>query len=106
MNHVILIGRLGKDPEFVDLKGSEHKIAKLSLATSDKDAEGKERTEWHHITLFGKLATIAVEHLAKGREVCIVGKVTYREYEDKQGNKRTTTDIIGKELKFVGTKNS
>ena len=96
-NRVQLIGNLGTTPEVIDLKEGK-KLVKLTLATNDtyknKNGETIKETQWHNLTVFGNLAEIAEQHLEKGKEVCIEGKLNNRTYEDKYGNKRYVTEII------------
>ncbi len=104
-NSVKLIGRLGQDPEVKTLdKGN--KLAKFSLATSDsftsKDGTKQEQTQWHNIVVFGNLAGICEKYLKKGKEIAIDGRLTYRNYEDKNGTKHYISEIVANELLFVG----
>ncbi len=104
-NSVKLIGRLGQDPEVKTLdKGN--KFAKFSLATSDsfkaKDGTKQEQTQWHNIVVFGNLAGICEKYLKKGKEIAIDGRLTYRNYEDKNGTKHYISEIVANELLFVG----
>lgn len=107
VNKVILLGRLGKDPEVRTLDNGA-KVATFSIATSenfkDKNGERQERTEWHNIVLWRALADLAESYLAKGREVYIEGKLQTRSWDDKDGNKRYTTEIVGTNLNFVGSR--
>lgn len=105
LNKVILIGRLGKDPE-TRYGGNGNAVTKISMATSEKwkDAktgERKEETEWHHVVFFGKVAEIAAEYLVKGSECCIEGKLKTSSYE-KDGVKRYTTEVIADKLTMLG----
>jgi single-strand DNA-binding protein len=105
VNKVILIGNLGKDPELKHTS-SGAAVAELALATSSKfkDKEGKwqERTEWHRVVLWERLAEIASEYLKKGRSVYIEGRLQTRSWEDKQGQKRYTTEIVASDLVLLG----
>jgi len=106
-NSVKLIGRLGQDPEVKTLdKGS--KFAKFSLATSDiiatNDGSKKEQTQWHNIIAWGNLAILCEKHLKKGREIAIDGRLTYRNWEDKNGTKHVSSEIVANEMIFVGAK--
>jgi len=96
VNKVVLIGNLGKDPEIRYTQGGDP-IANFSLATSeswtDKAGNKQERTEWHRVEVFGKLAQLARDYLAKGRQVYLEGSIHYDEWVDKDGNKRNTTKI-------------
>lgn len=105
VNKVILVGRLGADPE-VKAIGSGSTVARLNLATSEtwvKDGQRQERTEWHRITVWGKLAEICGKHLSKGRQVYVEGKLQTRQWEDQQGQKRYTTEIVASTVQFLGS---
>lgn len=105
LNKAIIIGRLGQDPD-VRQTANGMSVANLSVATSekykDKSGQQQEQTEWHRITLWGKLADIAQQYLAKGALVCIEGKIQTRKWEDKDGTERYTTEIVGRELVMLG----
>lgn len=105
VNKVILIGNLGKDPE-LRYAPSGSAVASFSLATSEqwKDQEGnpQERTSWHNIVVWGKLAEIAAEYLKKGNKVYVEGRLQYRDYETKDGNKRYVTEIVLNDLVMLG----
>ena len=107
VNKVILIGNLGKDPE-LRYAPSGSAVASFSLATSEqwKDQEGnpQERTSWHNIVVWGKLAEIAAEYLKKGRKVYIEGRLQYRDYETKDGNKRYVTEVVVSDLVMLGSR--
>ncbi|MGB9081424.1 MAG: single-stranded DNA-binding protein [Desulfuromonadaceae bacterium] len=107
LNKVMLIGNLGKDPE-VRFTASGQAVASFSLATSEKfkgkSGEMEERTEWHNITLWGKLAEIAGEYLSKGKTVYIEGRLQTRKWQDKSGNDRYTTDIVGDKMQMLSPK--
>ena len=110
INKAILIGNLGRDPE-IRYTQSGLAVANFSIATSEKwkdknSGEWQERTEWHRIVAFGKLGEICGEYLSKGRQVYIEGRIQTREWEDKDGNKRYTTEIVANEMKMLGPKNS
>lgn len=100
-NKVQLIGRLGMDPD-VRVFGEKNKMARFSLATSEKfkDQEGKlqDNTQWHNVVIWGRLAGVAEQYLTKGAEVAVEGKLNYRSYEDKEGNKKNSTEIVVNEL--------
>lgn len=106
VNKVILVGRLGADPE-VRYTSSGTPVANFNIATSssftDKSGEKTEKTEWHRIVAFGKLAEICGEYLAKGKQVYIEGRLQTREWEDRDGNKRRTTEIIAGTMQMLGT---
>lgn len=104
VNKVILLGRLGKDPELKDAKGIA--ICNFSIATSkewkDDSGEKKEKTEWHNIVAFRKTAEIAGKYLTKGRQVYIEGELQTRSWEDDAGVKKYRTEIIANNIQFVG----
>ncbi len=107
LNKVMLIGRLGSDPEKkVTQSGSS--VCSFSLATTEsyKDQQGKkqEKTEWHRIVLWNRLADLAEQYLAKGKQVYIEGSLGTNEWTDKDGNKRSTTEIKGQTLQFLESK--
>ncbi len=105
INKVILIGRLGADPE-IRYTPSGAEVATFNIATSEnwtnKNGEKEERTEWHRIVAWRNLAKICGEYLNKGRLVYIEGRLRTRSWEDKNGNKRTTTEIEATEMKMLG----
>jgi single-strand DNA-binding protein len=106
INKVILVGNLGADPE-VRYTGSGTAIASLSIATSEQwtdkqSGQKQERTEWHRVKLFGRLAEIAGEYLKKGRQVYIEGSLRTDKYTGKDGVERYTTDIIASDLQMLG----
>lgn len=107
LNKVQLIGRVGKAPELFATKSGET-LCVFSVATSEryKDKQGNnvEKTEWHNIKMFGKLAEIARQYLNKGSLVYLEGKIQSQNYTDTQGNKRTAYDIICNEMKMLGGK--
>ena len=107
LNKVLLIGNLGKDPE-VRYTASGTAVASFSLATSEKfknkDGEWEERTEWHNVTLWGRLAEIAGEYLAKGKTVYIEGRLQTRKWQDKDGKDRYTTEIVGEKMQMLSRK--
>ncbi len=106
VNKVILVGNLGKDPE-MRYTANGLAIASFSIATSEswKDkqtGETQEKTEWHRVKIFGKLAEIAGEYLRKGRQVYIEGSLRTDKYTDKEGVERYSTDIIANEMQMLG----
>ncbi len=107
LNKVILVGYLGRDPEIRYMTNGDA-VCNFSIATSEswKDQSGQkqERTEWHNITLYRKLAEIAGQYLKKGSLVCVEGKIQSRKYTDKNGIERTAYEIIGSEMKMLGGK--
>jgi len=108
LNKVILIGRLGRDPETRYMPNGDA-VCNFSIATDEswKDQSGqkKERTEWHNITMYRKLAEIAAQYLKKGSQVYIEGRIQSRKYTGKDGIERTAYDIIASEMKMLGRKN-
>ncbi len=107
VNKVILVGRLGKDPE-VRYTPSGQPVANFSIATSenwnDKEGQRQERTEWHRIVVWGKVAELCGQYLAKGREVYLEGRLQTREWNDRDNNKRYTTEIIANQVTFLGSR--
>jgi single-strand DNA-binding protein len=105
VNKVILIGNLGRDPEIRYTKDGQA-VANFTLATGESftSREGKreERTEWHRIVVWGKTAENCAQYLAKGRTVYIEGRIQTREWEDKEGQKRKTTEIVAQTVQFLG----
>jgi single-strand DNA-binding protein len=106
LNKVILIGNLGADPETRAMP-SGLTVANLRVATSESwrdktSGEQQERTEWHHVALFGRLGEVAAEYLKKGSQVYIEGRLRTRKWQDKQGNDRYSTEIIGNEMLMLG----
>ncbi len=107
VNKAIVLGYLGKDPE-VRYQPDGNAVANFSIATSEsfKDREGnkKERTEWHRIVLWGRLAEIAGQYLRKGSMAYVEGKIQTRKWQDKNGEERYTTEIVGNRLQLIGGK--
>lgn len=107
LNKVMLIGNLGKDPE-VRYTTSGQAVASFNLATSEKfknkSGDWEERTEWHRVTLWGKLAEIAGEYLAKGKTVYIEGRLQTRKWTDRDGNDKYTTEIVGDRMQMLSGK--
>ena len=105
VNKAILIGRLGADPE-VRYTNSGTAVANFNMATSvnftDKNGEKTEKTEWHRIVAFGRLGEICGEYLSKGKQVYIEGRLQTREWEDRDGNKRRTTEIVAGTMQMLG----
>jgi len=106
VNKVILVGRLGADPD-VRYSPSGVAIAKFNLATNDMVSAGEgnweERTEWHRIVTFGKTAEFCGNYLNKGRQVYVEGSIRTNQWEDQQGQKRYTTEIIAREVQLLGS---
>ena len=106
VNKVILVGNLGQKPE-MRYTQTNTAVATLSIATSeswkDKDSgEQREKTEWHRVVFFGKLAEIAEQYLDKGSQLYVEGKLQTRKWQDKEGNDRYTTEILGNEMNMLG----
>jgi len=105
VNKVILVGNLGRDPEMKYTAGGTA-LCKFSLATtevfSDKEGKQQERTEWHNVVAWGKLAEICGQYLSKGRQVYVEGSLRTRSWDDQNGNKRYTTEINAREVQFLG----
>lgn len=101
MNSVVLIGRLGKDPE-LRYTQNQTPVCTFSLATSHK-MKGKESTQWHNIVAWQKLAEICSKHLGKGSQVAVTGRLEYRAWENKQGQKQVSAEIIAENIEFLGS---
>ena len=105
VNRVILVGNLGKDPE-VRFTPNGKAMARFPVATSerwtDQDGNRQERTEWHNVVVWGKMAETCGQYLAKGRQVFIEGSIRSRQYDDKDGNKRYITEIVARDVRFLG----
>jgi single-strand DNA-binding protein len=106
-NKVQLVGNLGNDPEIITLESGK-KLAKFSIATNEtyKNSQGEKvtDTQWHTVIAWNKTADIVEKYLEKGKEVALDGKITYRSYEDKDGEKRYVTEIIVNEILLLGNK--
>ncbi len=110
VNKAILIGHLGRDPE-IRYAASGSAIANINLATSEswkdrQSGETQERTEWHRVVFFGKLAEIAGEYLKKGSQVYVEGRLQTRKWQDQQGQDRYTTEIVANEMTMLGGRGS
>jgi single-strand DNA-binding protein len=106
VNKVLLIGNLGRDPE-VRYLPSGNPVANFSIATSenytDRNGTKQERTDWHNIVVYGKQAELCGQYLKKGRQVFVEGRISYRNYEAKDGSgKRYVTDIVAQRVQFLG----
>ena len=105
INKAIVVGRLGSDPEVKTTSGG-HNVARLSVATTEKwsNAEGQrqERTEWHRVVVWGKMAEICGRYLSKGRQIYVEGRLQTRSWEDQQGVKRYSTEIVARDIQFLG----
>ena len=110
INKVIVVGNLGADPDSRTMP-SGNAVTNISVATSeswnDKETgEKQEKTEWHRVVFFGRLAEIASEYLKKGSQVYVEGKLQTRKWEDKEGNERWTTEIIANQMQMLGERMS
>ena len=107
LNKVMLIGRLGQDPE-IRYTQSGNAVANLNIATNDywndKNGEKKERTEWHSLVLWGKLADLAQSYLKKGSQLFVEGRLQTRDWEDEQGRKHYKTEIVVVTMQFLDSK--
>ena len=107
VNLVILVGNLGQDPE-VRYMPNGNAVANFTVATSeswqDQQGQKQERTEWHRIVMYRKLAEIAGQYLRKGSKVYLEGKLQTREWQDQQGQKRYTTEIVADEMQMLDSK--
>lgn len=107
VNKVILVGNLGRDPETRYLPDGGA-VTNVSVATTDtwkdKSGEKQERTEWHRVAFFGKLAEIAGEYLKKGSQVYVEGGLRTRKWQDKEGKERSTTEIIADRMQMLGSR--
>ncbi len=105
VNKVILVGNVGRDPELRYTQGGSP-VASFSIATNErfKDKEGnwKDRTEWHRIVAWARLAEICAEYLRKGSQVYVEGRIQTRDWEDKEGNKRQTTEVVALAMQMLG----
>jgi single-strand DNA-binding protein len=106
INKVILIGNLGKDPE-LRYTPSGQPTANFTLATTerwtDKNGQRQEKTEWHNIVAWAKLAELVNQYLKKGRPAYVEGRITYRSWDDKDGNKKYRTEIVAQTIQFLGS---
>lgn len=107
VNKAILIGRCGKDPETRYMTNGDA-VTNVSIATSeawkDKSGEKQEKTEWHNLTFYKRLAEVVGEYVKKGSEIYVEGKIQTRKWQDKEGKDRYTTEIICHEMKMLGGK--
>ena len=105
VNKVFLLGRLGRDPE-VRYTQNQTTVANLRIATTERRPDGNggwaDATEWHTVVVFGKQADIVKQYLTKGREVFIEGSLRTRQWQDQSGQKRYSTEIVARDIRFVG----
>ncbi|MEM7072590.1 MAG: single-stranded DNA-binding protein [Pseudomonadota bacterium] len=112
LNKVILVGNLGRDPEIRTMQSGD-KVANLRLATSERwknrDGEPQERTEWHTVTIFGRVAEVAERYLRKGSKILIEGQLRTRKWQDQQGMDRYSTEVVvsgfGGQMTMLGSRN-
>jgi single-strand DNA-binding protein len=107
LNKVILIGNLGANPEMRYLPQQERKVARFNIATKERlfnpnTRESSERTEWHRIVVWGKLAEFCEKYLTKGRQILVEGRLRTRDWQDREGNKRRTTEVEALNIVFLG----
>ena len=109
VNKAILVGRVGNTPELKSLDGG-NKVVNFSVATSeyfkDKSGAKQEKTEWHNVVAWGSLAEIIAKNVTKGTQLYIEGKIQNRSYDDKDGVKKYTSEVVASEIKFLGSKKS
>lgn len=108
MNKAIIMGRVGKDAE-CRFTASGQAVANFSVATTErfsKDGEKQERTEWHDVVFWGKLAEVVGEYVKKGSMVLVEGRIEKHKYQDKDGNDRLSVNIVGNNFEFAGSKSS
>ena len=107
VNKVILVGRLGRDPETRYTSGGQA-VCNFSMATDrsykDRTGQTQKQTEWHKIVVWGKLAEICQQYLKKGSQIFIEGRIQSRQWDDKEGNKRTSFEIVANEMRMLGSK--
>lgn len=105
LNKVMIIGRLGNDPE-VRYTSNGGAVANFNMATNeswvDKSGAKQERTEWHRVVVWGKLGELCGQYLAKGRQAFVEGRLQTREWTDKEGGKRYTTEVVAQNIQFLG----
>ena len=105
VNKVTILGRLGQDPELRELQGGKA-VCNLSIATSqvwtDQQGHKNEKTEWHRVVVWGKLGELCAQYLAKGRQAYVEGRLETRSYEDQQGQKKYTTQVVASDVVFLG----
>jgi len=107
VNKVILVGRLGRDPES-RFTASGQPVCNFSLATDrsyrDRNGQTQKQTEWHKIVVWGKLAEICQKYLKKGSQIFVEGRIQSRQWEDQQGQKRTAFEIVANEMRMLGSR--
>ena len=109
VNKVILVGNLGSDPELRNTSGGAS-VCEFRVATNEswkgKDGQTQDRTEWHRVVVWGRVAENCAKFLSKGRQVFLEGRLQTRSWEDKEGNKRYTTEIVARDVQFLGGGNA
>jgi single-strand DNA-binding protein len=107
VNKVILVGNLGANPEIRTTQGGQQ-VANLRLATTerwtDKNGQRQDQTEWHRVVAFGKLAEICAQYLTKGRQIYVEGRIQTRQWQDQQGQKRYSTEIVAQVMQMLGSR--
>jgi len=107
VNKVILVGNLGANPEVRSTQGGQM-VANLRLATTerwtDKNGQKQEQTEWHRVVVWGRLAEIVSQYLTKGRQIYVEGRIRTRQWQDQQGQKRFTTEIVAQNIQMLGSR--
>lgn len=107
VNKVILVGRLGRDPETRYTSGGQA-VCNFSMATDraykDRTGQTQKQTEWHKIVAWGKLAEICQQYLKKGSQIFVEGRIQSRQWDDKEGNKRTSFEIVANEMRMLGSR--
>ncbi len=105
VNKVILVGNLGRDPELRYTKNGQP-VATFSLATNERfqnrEGEVQERTEWHRVVVYGRAAENCAQYLSKGRSVYVEGRLQTREWENQEGQKQRTTEVVAQTVQFLG----
>ena len=103
LNKVFIMGYVGKDPETKYLPNGTA-LSTFSVATTEKQKDKEPKTEWHNVVAFGRLAEVVEKYVTKGSPVLIVGRLRYREWEDKEGNKKRVAEVLANELKLLASK--
>ena len=109
INRVVLVGRLAQDPELRYTQGGQA-VLNLRLATTEtffnRDKERQQRTEWHTVVVWGRRGEALNKILSKGRSICVEGRIQTRRWEDRDGNKRYTTEIVATDVQFLGSRDA
>jgi len=104
VNKVLLIGRLGKDPEERSTQGGT-RVSQFNIATDEYHGDGEKTTEWHRVVVYGKTAELCNQYLQKGRLVCVDGSLRTRNWEKTPGEKRWITEVVASRITFLGARN-